>query len=234
MVQSEAQKRAKAKYYQKLKENPEYKEASAKRTNEYYTNNKEKHIERRAWGPDEDEAIKKLVAKLGTKSWAAIAVALGREYNFMGKTAKQCRERWYNHLNPTLSKAPLTEHEERVLLESHRELGNKWAEIAKRLPGRSDNHVKNYWYSYMRREQKNNHQNINPTHVVNFAIRNPSVVTTTVAPQMILPSGPPTIQALQQQPPQPFIILKPENPKLPDDSDSEDERDVNLKKRQKV
>ena len=45
MVQSEAQKRAKAKYYQKLKENPEYKEASAKRTKEYYTNNKEKHIE---------------------------------------------------------------------------------------------------------------------------------------------------------------------------------------------
>ena len=45
MVQSEAQKRAKAKYYQKLKENPEHKEASAKRTKEYYTNNKEKHIE---------------------------------------------------------------------------------------------------------------------------------------------------------------------------------------------
>ena len=45
MVQSEAQKRAKAKYYQKLKENPEYKEAAAKRTKEYYTNNKEKHME---------------------------------------------------------------------------------------------------------------------------------------------------------------------------------------------
>ena len=45
MVQSEAQKRAKAKYYQKLNENPEYKEASAKRTKEYYTNNKEKHME---------------------------------------------------------------------------------------------------------------------------------------------------------------------------------------------
>ena len=45
MVQSEAQKRAKAKYYQILKENPEYREASAKRTKEYYTNNKEKHME---------------------------------------------------------------------------------------------------------------------------------------------------------------------------------------------
>ncbi len=44
MVQSEAQKRAKAKYYQKLKENPEYKSAAAKRTKEYYTNNKEKHM----------------------------------------------------------------------------------------------------------------------------------------------------------------------------------------------
>ena len=45
MVLSEAQKRAKAKYYQKLKENPEYREASAKRTKEYYINNKEKHME---------------------------------------------------------------------------------------------------------------------------------------------------------------------------------------------
>ena len=45
MVQSEAQKRAKAKYYQKLKENPEYREASAQRTKEYYINNKEKHME---------------------------------------------------------------------------------------------------------------------------------------------------------------------------------------------
>ena len=76
---------------------------------------KDRHIERRAWGPDEDEAIRQLVARLGTKSWATIATALSREYNFGGKTAKQCRERWYNHLNPSLSKAPLSEEEERIL-----------------------------------------------------------------------------------------------------------------------
>ena len=68
MVQSEAQKRAKAKYYQKLKENPEYKEASAKRTKEYYTNNKEKHIESckqyYAENKRKENKIKSVVSKL--------------------------------------------------------------------------------------------------------------------------------------------------------------------------
>ncbi|KAJ9182354.1 hypothetical protein P3X46_006357 [Hevea brasiliensis] len=101
------------------------------------------------WTAEEDRLLIEYVRLHGEGRWNSVARLAGLRRN-----GKSCRLRWVNYLRPDLKRGQITPHEESIILELHARWGNRWSTIARSLPGRTDNEIKNYWRTHFKKKAK--------------------------------------------------------------------------------
>ncbi|KAI9119777.1 hypothetical protein K1719_009166 [Acacia pycnantha] len=106
-------------------------------------------LSKAAWTPEEDKSLAEVIAVHGAKRWKSIASKAG-----LNRCGKSCRLRWLNYLRPNIKRGNISDQEEDLILRLHKLLGNRWSLIAGRLPGRTDNEIKNYWNSHLSKKIK--------------------------------------------------------------------------------
>lgn len=124
-----------------------------------------KFAEKRAWTKAEDEHLKKLVEQCGgpsmNLSWSTISQRFSDSFSVQ-RSGKQCRERYANHLHPNVRKGGWTPEEDDKIRKLQAELGNQWAKMVKFLPGRSDNSIKNRFWSFERSKARKGTPAVSP------------------------------------------------------------------------
>ncbi|GAB4844803.1 hypothetical protein Ancab_038191 [Ancistrocladus abbreviatus] len=105
------------------------------------------HTNKGAWTKEEDQRLIDYIRVHGEGCWRSLPKAAG-----LLRCGKSCRLRWINYLRPDLKRGNFTEEEDELIIKLHSLLGNKWSLIAGRLPGRTDNEIKNYWNTHIKRK----------------------------------------------------------------------------------
>ncbi|XP_057825169.1 transcription factor MYB4-like [Cryptomeria japonica] len=103
-------------------------------------------VKKGPWTPQEDQILIDFICRYGHGNWRALPKQAG-----LLRCGKSCRLRWINYLRPDVKRGNFSSEEEKAIIELHQRLGNRWSAIASRLPGRTDNEIKNIWNTHLKK-----------------------------------------------------------------------------------
>ncbi|AES80975.1 putative transcription factor MYB-HB-like family [Medicago truncatula] len=115
-------------------------------------------IKKGPWTPEEDIILVSYIQEHGPGNWRTVPTNTG-----LSRCSKSCRLRWTNYLRPGIKRGNFTPHEEGMIIHLQALLGNKWAAIASYLPQRTDNDIKNYWNTHLKKKLNKFHAALDPS-----------------------------------------------------------------------
>ncbi|KAI9075749.1 hypothetical protein K1719_042235 [Acacia pycnantha] len=159
-------------------------------------------LKRGPWTPEEDELLSNYIHKEGEGRWRTLPKRAG-----LLRCGKSCRLRWMNYLRPSVKRGHIAPDEEDLILRLHRLLGNRWSLIAGRIPGRTDNEIKNYWNTHL--SKKLISQGIDPRTHKPLPPHNNTITHAHPSPSKPNPNPIPNVTDHHEQDPNPYSHLHP-------------------------